>query len=701
MLKVKTPKSDIVLALFVVAVAAMLLMPLPTVVLDFLLALNLSFALLLLLVGLYMPNALALSAFPSLLLLTTLFRLGLNVASTRLILSAGEAGRVIEAFGTFLIRGEVVVGVIIFTIITVVNFIVIARGSSRVSEVAARFALDALPGKQMAIDSDLRAGTITAKEAQKKREDLQKESQLFGSMDGAMRFVQGDAIAGFFIIVTNIIGGMYLGVTKGMSFSEAIQTYTTLTVGDGLVSQIPALLISICAGVVVTRVSSEDSSTLGSDVGEQLFERPGVLVLSAILLLFVGLLPGIPILPFFTIAAFCIGIALYVRGSSVDLTEQEAKLLLTGSDLALPAGTSIEEVPEDAVLLIRLDKHSLYPAYLRNRAEYLEWWAAYSRQFKKLVGTSLPALYVTFDNDLPDNNYSFDVRGTFVESGELPLDALLVQVRPDKASLLGAELLSSDIHPWNGEKVSWIRTDGLGQSLREFSGLATYDFLEWICLKASLFLKRNPQELLSISDTYQMLQKIEKQHPGLISNALSSSFISVSRLTRVLHELIKENIPITDFQHTIEQIAAYCASNGISLNEEQDFDLQDMISSLRIKRRRTIVNQFQTKGNSLRVLNLSEQLSNVFEDITLNHEEIPLPLHPDVFEGAKNSLNDILNPLIARGSAPIAILCRSEARAALYRFLRSVNHWVGVLTYDELDPLISIESVGEWTVEGL
>ncbi|MCB0352418.1 MAG: FHIPEP family type III secretion protein, partial [Bdellovibrionales bacterium] len=242
-------RSDFFLGVFVIAITAMLLIPLPTGLLDVLLVLNISFSLLLLVVGLYMPNALALLAFPSLLLLTTLFRLGLNVASTRLILSQGDAGRVIEAFGTFLIQGELLVGVIIFLIITIVNYVVIAKGSSRVSEVAARFALDALPGKQMAIDSDLRAGLLTAQEAERRREELRKESQLFGSMDGAMKFVQGDAIAGFFIIVTNIVGGLSIGLLQGMDVADAVQTYTMLTVGDGLVSQIPALLISICAGI--------------------------------------------------------------------------------------------------------------------------------------------------------------------------------------------------------------------------------------------------------------------------------------------------------------------------------------------------------------------------------------------------------------------------------------------------------------------
>ena len=253
--------SDLALVAFVVATTALLVVPLPTPILDLLLVCNISFSILLLLVGLYIPNAQALFAFPTVLLLSTLFRLGLNVASSRLILSQGDAGRVIEAFGTFLIGGEILVGVIVFTIITIVNFIVISKGAGRVSEVAARFSLDALPGKQIAIDNDARAGLISAEEAKTKRDNLTREGQLYGSMDGAMNFVQGDAIAGFFIIVANIVGGIILGLFSGMGIGDAVQTYTILTVGDGLVTQIPSLLTSICAGIVVTRVGSSDTAT--------------------------------------------------------------------------------------------------------------------------------------------------------------------------------------------------------------------------------------------------------------------------------------------------------------------------------------------------------------------------------------------------------------------------------------------------------
>ena len=354
-----TRHSDVIVALFVVAITTMLLIPLPTGLLDFLLAINISVGLLLLLVGLYTPNALTLLAFPSLLLLTTLFRLGLNVASTRLILSQADAGRVIDAFGTFLIQGELVVGVIIFVIITIVNFIVIAKGSARVSEVAARFALDALPGKQMAIDLDLKSGLIDSREAHERREQLRRESQLYGSMDGAMKFVQGDAIAGFFIILTNVIGGMYLGISDGMSFADAIQTYTRLTIGDGLVSQIPALLISVCAGIVVTRVSSADDATLGADVEEQLFAKPGTLLFSGLLLVLIGLFPGLPWAPFILVGGIFIVSSMLLKRSSRRMPSYvPVKVEYPTQARALPSSLEAADVTvSETQLILMLDSN--------------------------------------------------------------------------------------------------------------------------------------------------------------------------------------------------------------------------------------------------------------------------------------------------------------------------------------------------------
>ena len=329
--------SEIFVSLFVLAIALLLLVPLPTFILDLLLVVNLSVAFFLLLVVLYLPNAVQLLAFPTLLLLTTLFRLGLNVASTRLILSQGDAGEVIEAFGTFLVGGELLVGLVVFAIITVINLIVIARGASRISEVAARFALDSLPGKQMSIDADLRAGLISPQEAENRREALRKESQLYGAMDGAMKFVQGDAIAGIVIIFTNIIGGLSLGLFHGMGIQDAVTTYTTLTVGDGLVSQIPAFLIAICAGLVVTRIGTGTETTLGGELQSQLFGQPAVLLVVAGLLFLLSFIEGMPQIPFVIIGIGCLGLWVgMMRSRRFPLAQHDvSEPLLDGEDAPL------------------------------------------------------------------------------------------------------------------------------------------------------------------------------------------------------------------------------------------------------------------------------------------------------------------------------------------------------------------------------
>src|SRR3954470_1477538 len=292
--------SDIVLAIIVVSIVGMMIVPLPTLLMDLLLTVNISLSVILLLISLYVPHALQLSVFPTLLLITTMFRLSLTISTTRLILLTGNPGEVVVAFGNFVVRGNFVVGAVIFIILTVVNFIVIAKGSERVAEVAARFTLDAMPGKQMSIDADLRAGAIEMEEGRRKRRDLERESQLFGAMDGAMKFVKGDAIAGIIITVINIVGGLSIGVLqKGLAVGDAAKKYTLLTIGDGLVNMIPAILISTAAGIIVTRVGGEEEgSHLGKDIGGQLTAYPKAIAISAGMLLLLAMVPGLPTIPF-------------------------------------------------------------------------------------------------------------------------------------------------------------------------------------------------------------------------------------------------------------------------------------------------------------------------------------------------------------------------------------------------------------------
>jgi len=693
----RTRRSDLALALFVIAITAMLLVPLPTPLLDVLLAVNISFALLLLLVGLYMPNALALLAFPSLLLLTTLFRLALNVASTRLILSQGDAGRVIEAFGTFLIRGEVIVGVIIFTIITVVNFIVIARGASRVSEVAARFALDALPGKQMAIDSDLRAGLLRPEEAQRRRDELRKESQLYGAMDGAMKFVQGDAVAGFVIILTNIFGGLYLGVSGGMSFADAVQTYTILTVGDGLVTQIPALLISICAGIVVTRVSSGENSTLGADVGAQLFTRPGTVAFSGAVLFLIATLPGVPTAPFLLVGGGFLGAAalLFRRQAG-----EGPPSVVTGVDFSSAgigrAGAAVAELggPEESRVVVALDAAVLMRLYRASAERYGAWWSELQSDFSTDVGIGIPTVAVFADDRLAVGGYRIVVNGTTVEESVVPLDAVLVEVAPDSAEALGLEIVEITEHPLGGQRVFWARQSAACAMIAEAARVRSFDFFECIGLRVAAFLQRNPEEIFTLTEMHARLKVVESRHPGLLADVFKRNFVNVARFTEIFQELIREGVSVREYRQIIEAVATYCSR--YSSLEEDEFDLHEVVAFVRVARRRQFVSRLLSPRRTLRVVTLDGSLERVLESASVDAPELPLAIEPEALERFGAQLDALVGPVRIRGLMPVAVLCSRELRHKVLSFMRTSNRAVGVVTFEELDPTIGIEPIGVW-----
>jgi type III secretion protein V len=681
--------------MFLIAITLMLLMPLPTVMLDFLLVINLSFAVVLLLAGLYMPNTLAMLSFPSLLLLTTLFRLSLNVASTRLILSQGDAGRVIDAFGRFLIHGEVVVGIIIFLIITVVNFIVIARGSTRVSEVAARFALDALPGKQLAIDSDLRAGLISAQDAQHRRDELRKESQLYGSMDGAMKFVQGDAIAGLFIIVTNILGGMYVGIRSGMSFEEAIQTYTVLTVGDGLVNQIPAILISICAGLVVTRVSSGEDASLGSDVQAQVFARPGTLLFAGGLMVLAACLPGLPFLPFAGVGAVLMGTGWYQR--RIKDSANKLPVISAGRTLgALPLGLPGDMDTGRGSARLLVDPLQLYGIYLESREFFSRWWEEVQADYFENTGVQLPTTEVSPDESLGAGAYAIWVSGAIVDRGKVLSEAVLAEMSPASAAIAGLEVLEEDSHPLTGSRVFWTLDGPATRRICQSGGVELYDPIQYAALRLLAFFRHAPEELISVADVLQLEQSLEKRHPGLITQALNREFISTPRLTEVLEELLRQGVNVRDFRRLVELLSSYCSNHGITLVSEGEFDLQDIVSFIRSARRRHILAGLLSSRRSLRVITLSPEIETLFEEAPVSSAIAGPVFPPDNFESVQKGLEKVADQVFARGVLPIALLCRGELRSRVLSFMHYARIPIGILSFDELESGIVVEPVGVW-----
>lgn len=693
--------ADLILMGFVVAIAAMLIVPLPTQLLDILLVFNISFSLLLLLVGLYVPNSSALYTFPTVLLLSTLFRLGLNVASSRLILSQGDAGRVIEAFGTFLIRGEVVVGLIIFTIVTIVNFIVISKGAARVSEVAARFALDSLPGKQLAIDNDARAGVISSDEARRKRDDLRRESQLYGSMDGAMRFVQGDTIAGFFIIVANIVGGISMGLIGGLSLNDAVQTYTMLTVGDGLVTQIPSLLTSICAGIIVTRVSSGDSSSLGMDLRSQLFAQPIVLLVTSGILVIFALLPGIPALPFAIVAVMAFAAALLLfrgqRHGAVGSLGNEEFGKVAGS------GSGENRRPEgegaDSMLVLALDQGGLYRAFRANSQRFTGAWKAFKESFYQDVGIQLPDLHVVADNLLPLSGYNVVVSGVATLSGVVPADAVLVEMSSMQAPLVGLTVLREEDHPLSSHRVFWAPHTPAARKMLEAAGIRAMDFFEFIVARVAAFCLAHPDEFLSVTDVHSQLRQVEKRFPGLVAEGFGREFVSVSKLTEVLQELVRQGVSIRDFRGMIEAVASYCSAQGITLDNDSTVDVDDVVRHVRHVRKRQMIKRIVGGSRSFRVVSLSHEVEETLRNAEYENRALPLAIEDDVFEALRSGLERVVKPALDQGITPVCLLCSQDIRVKVLSLLRSASRRLFVASYEELEAGMAVEQIGTWELE--
>ncbi len=496
--------GDIVLAFLVVLIVGMMIVPLPTPLLDILIASNIALGVLMMLVAMYIKDGLAFASFPTLLLVTTLYRLALNVSSTRLILLQADAGDVIRSFGQFVVRGNYVVGAIVFAILTLIQFLVIAKGSERVAEVGARFALDAMPGKQMSIDADVRSGALSQEEARRRRKNLQRESQFYGAMDGAMKFVKGDAIAGIVITVVNIVGGLAIGVMQhDMSAVESLRTYGLLTIGDGLVSQIPALLISTAAGLVVTRVAAEDEgSSLGAEIGAQIFGNARAMGIAAIFLLALAIIPGLPALPFLVLAVvfFATSRTLILRErASNDAT---AKSHDTGAERDAQKPRMPLVVPFEIALGSALT--SLRPQSERS-TELSESLAALRETLFQDLGINLPTLRIELDESLPEHAYRISIH-------EVPV---------------ATYTLGADQNP-----STHIRAE------------------------SERWLRRRAHELIGLQETQTMLDQLDRAFPALVRNVVPKP-VSLPQLSDILRRLLEEGVSVRPLREILEALAVY------------------------------------------------------------------------------------------------------------------------------------------------
>lgn len=685
--------SDIALAALVVGIVGMMLIPLPTPLLDILLTLNITLAVTLLMVSLYVPRALEIAAFPSILLITTLFRLGLNVSTTRLILLQADAGEVIDSFGHFVVQGNYVVGAVIFLIITIIQFVVIAKGSERVSEVAARFTLDAMPGKQMSIDADLRAGAFDLKEAQRRRAEVQRESQLFGSMDGAMKFVKGDAIAGIVITSINIIAGLIIGIVQHqMPAAEAAATYVLLTIGDGLVSQIPALLISVTAGIIVTRVSSEqEDAHLGRDIFSQVVSHPKAIAIAAGLLVVLAVIPGLPTAPFLAMGAF-VGFVAYglfstESGGSARMTPEEREEVEQVEEEA-KEGAEQAQALIPAVTPLTLEIGAAFSEAIEGeREEWLREMIPSMREglFYEL-GVKLPAVRIRTDSGtLEPWGFSIRIDEVPVDSGEFPSGRVLVDESPQ-----GLEIFELDVeparHPVSREEASWVPAEE--SEMLEEAGYTTWDGAAYLLLRMTATLERHADEFVTIQQVQGMLDQLEGPYPALVQEVVPK-LVDRAELTEILKRLAEEGISLRNLPKILQILAdrAKSMDDPVRLTEEVRAGLS-----------RYLTDKFAGPDGSVVVYVVDREIEETVEGAIRTGEDGSfLALPPEVSREILDAIDEEIGGDLDAGRTPI-LLTNQDVRRYVKKLASLETEECVVLSYEELEPAAQVQPLGKVTV---
>ncbi|MBN2809579.1 MAG: flagellar biosynthesis protein FlhA [Deltaproteobacteria bacterium] len=682
--------QDAVMALAVIAILMVMIVPLPTVVLDTLLAMNISIAVMILLISMYLLKVLEFSIFPALLLVTTLFRLSLNVASTRLILLNGDqgtdaAGQVIKAFGQFVVGGNYVVGTIIFAILVIINFLVITKGSGRIAEVTARFTLDAMPGKQMAIDADLNAGMISENEARARRLEIRREADFFGAMDGAAKFVSGDAIAGIIITLINILAGFVIGVMQqGMTMAEAATTYTTLTVGDGLVSQIPALIISTASGIMVSRSAAEGS--MGSDLVRQITAYPKVLSLAALALLIFALIPGLPKLSFFSLSGL-IGLTAFLLNKQQDAAKA-AKVELLEREQEQAAVSSKAE-PEAVEKLLVMDTMELEVGYAlialvdeSQGGDLLERIKLIRRQFALDLGIVMPSIHIRDNLQLKPNRYSFKVKGSAVAEGEILMGYCLAMGGDGK----GQDIKGiSTTEPAFGLPAIWIE-----DRQRERAQLAGYTVVDpstvvatHLVEKIKLFL----HELLSRQDVQKLVENLGQRYPKVVDDIVPS-VVPWGTLQKVLQNLLREQVSIRDLMTIIETMADYST---------QIRDVDVLTEYVRQDLSRTIVGGYLSENNRLYVVTLEPGLEEkINASIQRTDHGAFLTLDPGIVYAMVEQLRRLHDKFDQVSARPV-LLCVPIVRFHLRRLLERFVPGLAVLSHNEVPSQVTVQALGRIT----
>lgn len=671
-----TSHSDIAIAGLVVSIIAVLIIPVPPGFLDFALAFNIAFSIVILISTLYIKSPLDLSVFPGMLLIITLVRLSLNVASTRLILGEAYAGEVINSFGNFVVKGNYVVGFIVFLILVIIQFVVITKGSTRISEVAARFTLDAMPGKQMAIDADLNAGLISDDEARTRRRDVAREADFYGAMDGASKFVRGDAVAGILITAINIVGGFIVGVAmQDMPIMEALKTYTLLSVGDGLVTQIPALIVSTSAGIIVTRSTAD--SNLGKELTSQLARQPKAIMVAAGVIFTFGMVPGMPTLPFILIGSV-LGVGSFIIEKSNKQIAENKKLQKEADEKE-----TVEERTEDLLKVDTLEVeigYGLIPMVDEKQGgDLLERITVIRKQLALEMGFVVPAIRIRDNVQLQPNEYAAKIKGLTAATSEL---------MPEHVMAINPGYIKDDIEGFDAiEPAFQLKARWIIPNMREMAEAKGYTVVEPSAVLATHLteiIKDNAAEIVSRQDVQSLLDNLKEDQPTLVDGVVPE-LVPLATIHRILQQLLSERVPIRDLGTIMETVSDYASSTK---------DAEVLAEYCRISLRRLISDTIKDSDGKIHCFTLSPEVEQLMVSSLQNTKQgIMVIIPPDVAEKLVSSTLTQIDVLSTAGHHPVC-LSSPNIRLAFRRLLEPSAPQLTVASYNEIHRDVEIISSG-------
>jgi flagellar biosynthesis protein FlhA len=677
--------TDLLIAIGVLGTLLVMIVPMPAVIMDVLLVGSITLSVTILLVAVYSGRPLEFSVFPTILLFATLFRLSLNVASTRLILLNGHlgtaaAGHVIETFGSFVVGGNYIVGLVVFTLLIVINFVVITKGSGRVAEVAARFILDAMPGKQMSIDADLNAGLINEEQARERRSKIEQEADFYGAMDGASKFVRGDAIAGIIITAINIIGGFAIGVfQKDLALGKAAEMYTLMTIGDGLVTQIPSLIVSTAAGIVVTRAAS--GNNLSKEVTRQLFLQSRALGATAAILLLMGLMPGLPAAPFFLLALVCGGISY-----AVNKKEKAQEIIKQEEEKKQVEAQAIETnvPPEVDTLELQVGYGIVNLVEAEGKGELVDRIFQIRKEFAKELGIIVPKVRIKDNLELQPAQYSVLIKGVPVGGGEL-LSGYVLAMDPGNVEEPIAGIDTKE--PVFGLPALWIP-----EKMREKAQMAGYTVVDASTIVATHLteiIRRYAQELIGRQELQSLIDNLAKSHPKVVEEAIGTNAFNLGAVLKVCKGLLKEQVPIRDLRTILETLANYATTTK---------DTDQLVEYVRAALARTITSRLSGGTGALEVMTMSpsteEQIIRAYQ--RQENGSPTLNLEPGYFERLVKSLNKTLESTVFNSGTPV-LLCRPMIRGLLKKAIERFVPNLQIVSANDISPDASVKIIA--TVE--